>query len=97
MIISRPPDTGSNQIVLYKADDGTVQMDMLLQFRIWATNVLRGHLIDGYTLHQKRLQEQGTSCLKNKFYGDIILTFLPTDLFRGPRGACASGIFFVHA
>ncbi len=25
------------------------------QFRIWATNVLRKHLIDGYTLNQKRL------------------------------------------
>lgn len=30
------------------------------QFRIWATNVLRQHLIDGYTIHQKRLEERGT-------------------------------------
>ena len=29
------------------------------QFRIWATNVLKQHLIEGYTLNQKRLQEQG--------------------------------------
>ena len=29
------------------------------QFRIWATTVLRKHLIEGYTLHQKRLQETG--------------------------------------
>jgi transcriptional regulator CtsR len=28
------------------------------QFRIWATNVLRQHLVEGYTLHQKRLQAQ---------------------------------------
>ncbi|OGW80333.1 MAG: cytochrome C biogenesis protein CycH [Omnitrophica bacterium RIFCSPLOWO2_12_FULL_44_17] len=28
------------------------------QFRIWATNVLRNHLIDGYTLNEKRLAEQ---------------------------------------
>ncbi len=28
------------------------------QFRIWATNVLRRHLIDGYTLNEKRLKEQ---------------------------------------
>ncbi len=28
------------------------------QFRIWATNVLKGHLIDGYTLNEKRLKEQ---------------------------------------
>ena len=26
------------------------------QFRIWATQVLRQHLIEGYTLHQRRLQ-----------------------------------------
>ena len=26
------------------------------QFRIWATNVLRQHLVEGYTLNQKRLQ-----------------------------------------
>ncbi len=28
------------------------------QFRIWATDVLRKHLIDGYTLNEKRLTEQ---------------------------------------
>ena len=28
-----------------------------IQFRIWATNVLRDHLVKGYTLYQKRLQE----------------------------------------
>jgi len=28
------------------------------QFRIWATNVLRGHLVEGYTLNRKRLQAQ---------------------------------------
>lgn len=28
------------------------------QFRIWATNVLRQHLVDGYTLNEKRLKEQ---------------------------------------
>ncbi len=28
------------------------------QFRIWATNVLKKHLIEGYTLNQKRLKEQ---------------------------------------
>ena len=30
-----------------------------IQFRIWATQVLRQHLIQGYTLHQRRLQERG--------------------------------------
>jgi prophage maintenance system killer protein len=27
------------------------------QFRIWATNVLRQHLVHGYTIHEKRLKE----------------------------------------
>ncbi|MEK6648850.1 MAG: virulence protein RhuM/Fic/DOC family protein [Actinomycetota bacterium] len=29
------------------------------QFRIWATNTLRDHLIQGYTLNEKRLQSRG--------------------------------------
>ena len=28
------------------------------QFRIWATNILRKHLVEGYTLNQKRLEAQ---------------------------------------
>ena len=28
------------------------------QFRIWATNVLRTHLVDGYTINEKRLKAQ---------------------------------------
>lgn len=29
------------------------------QFRIWATNTLKQHLVQGYTLNQKRLKERG--------------------------------------
>lgn len=29
------------------------------QFRIWATKTLKQHLVDGYTLNQKRLQQRG--------------------------------------
>ena len=29
------------------------------QFRIWATNTLRDHLVKGYTINEKRLREQG--------------------------------------
>ncbi len=29
------------------------------QFRIWATRTLKQHLLDGYTLNQRRLQERG--------------------------------------
>jgi len=28
------------------------------QFRIWATNVLKKHLVQGYTINEKRLKEQ---------------------------------------
>lgn len=35
------------------------------QFRIWATQVLRQHLIEGYTLHQRRLQERGLGDLQD--------------------------------
>ena len=28
------------------------------QFRIWATNTLRDHLVKGYTINEKRLQQQ---------------------------------------
>lgn len=34
------------------------------QFRIWATQVLRQHLIQGYTLHQRRLKERGLGDLQ---------------------------------
>ena len=30
-----------------------------VQFRQWATQTLRQHLVQGYTLHEKRLQERG--------------------------------------
>jgi hypothetical protein len=28
------------------------------QFRIWATQTLKDHLVKGYTINEKRLQEQ---------------------------------------
>ncbi len=34
------------------------------QFRIWATTVLRQHLLQGYSLHQKRLAEKGMKDLE---------------------------------
>src|SRR5690606_13757073 len=30
-----------------------------VQFRRWATQVLKDHLVEGYTLNQRRLQERG--------------------------------------
>ena len=34
------------------------------QFRIWATNVLRRHLVDGYTINEKRLKAQQSKILE---------------------------------
>jgi len=34
------------------------------QFRIWATTVLKQHLVQSYTLHQQRLAEKGTAEIK---------------------------------
>lgn len=31
------------------------------QFRIWATTVLKQHLVQGYTLHRQRLAEKGVA------------------------------------
>ncbi len=31
------------------------------QFRIWATSVLKDHLIKGYTVNERRLAEKGLS------------------------------------
>ena len=36
-----------------------VNSSQATQFRIWATNILKQHLIDGYTIHQKRIAECG--------------------------------------
>lgn len=42
------------------------------QFRIWATRLLRQHLVDGYTINQKRLDELHRTV-------QIIAGILPTD------------------
>jgi prophage maintenance system killer protein len=34
------------------------------QFRIWATGTIRDHLIQGYTLHERRLRERGVTELE---------------------------------
>ena len=42
-----------------KSKQGTI-------FRIWATNVLKQHLIEGYTINEKRLKKQEQKYLKLK-------------------------------
>lgn len=41
------------------------------QFRIWATDVLKQHLIQGYTINEKRLQEARDNFLKLKSSVDV--------------------------
>ncbi|ARU29194.1 virulence protein RhuM/Fic/DOC family protein [Cellvibrio sp. PSBB006] len=36
-----------------------VNSNRATQFRIWATNTLKQHLVEGYTLNQRRLKERG--------------------------------------
>ncbi len=36
------------------------------QFRIWATNVLRQHLVQGYTVHERRLKEHYSELLESQ-------------------------------
>ena len=35
------------------------------QFRIWATSVLKDHLIRGYTVNERRLAEKGVKLMQN--------------------------------
>ena len=37
------------------------------QFRIWATSVLKNHLIKGYTVNERRLAEKGLSEMEQTF------------------------------
>ena len=57
------------------------------QFRIWATNVLRQHLVDGYTLNKKRLmaQERGIRTLQEavRLLGNVALLEVVSDEAKG--------------
>lgn len=57
------------------------------QFRIWATNVLRKHLVDGYTINEKRLKAQQNKIneLQNavRLLGNIVLLEGVSDEAKG--------------
>ena len=57
------------------------------QFRIWATNVLRKHLVDGYTINEKRLKAQQNKIneLQNAVHllGNIVLLDGVSDEAKG--------------
>jgi hypothetical protein len=69
------------------------------QFRIWATNVLRKHLVDGYTINEKRLKTQQNKIrdLQNAvdLLGNVALSEGVSDEAKGivgyiPRAPCPS-------
>jgi len=64
------------------------------QFRIWATNVLRDHIVRGYTINEKRLKQQieHYNDLKNTI--NIIGSVLERHSLEAPR---ASGLLKVVA
>lgn len=56
--------TQTNRVKYYNLDaiisvGYRVNSSRATQFRIWATRVLKQHLVEGYTLNQRRLQERG--------------------------------------
>ncbi len=54
------------------------------QFRIWATNVLRGHLVRGYTANERRLAElrQSLRLVEHALTGDAVSAEEATALLR---------------
>lgn len=56
-----------------------VNSSQATNFRIWATKILRDHIINGYTLNQKRLAENGLKELEQSLYL-IQQTLLNQDL-----------------
>ena len=57
------------------------------QFRIWSTNILRKHLVDGYTINKKRLKSQQNKILELqntiRLLGNIVLLEGVSDEAKG--------------
>ena len=57
------------------------------QFRIWATNVLRRHLVDGYTINEQRLKAQQSKILELqetvRLLGNIVQLEAVSDEAKG--------------
>jgi prophage maintenance system killer protein len=54
------------------------------QFRIWATNVLKDHLVRGYSLNQRRLAEKGTDEIRKVL--DLLSNTLSGQNLVGEEG-----------
>ena len=57
------------------------------QFRIWATQVLKEHLVKGYTANERRLKELRQSL---KLVGQVLDSVLLHSEFRNPAQHCAA-------
>ena len=47
-----------------KSNEGT-------QFRIWATNIVKNHIINGFTINEKRLKDKNCIFIGKEFMADI--------------------------
>ena len=55
------------------------------QFRKWATQVLRDHLVKGYTVYEQRLKEEKTNFVKCSGPASFVLEY-DNVLFEGGAG-----------
>ena len=60
------------------------------QFRIWATNTLKQHIVQGYTLNQSRLQERGIAF-------ELLAQTLSNQQLVNPEGEAVIGVINDYA
>jgi prophage maintenance system killer protein len=64
------------------------------QFRIWATNTLKQHLIEGYTLNQHRLRERG---IEFEQVLDVLSSTLANQQLISDQGEAVLGVITKYA
>ena len=65
-----------------------------VQFRQWATKTLKQHLVQGYTLNQKRLQERG---IEFEQVVSLLSQTLANQSLVNPEGAAVVGVIHDYA
>ena len=65
-----------------------------VQFRQWATQTLKQHLVQGYTLNQKRLQERG---IEFEQVVSLLSQTLANQSLVNPEGAAVVGVIHDYA
>lgn len=65
-----------------------------VQFRQWATQTLKQHLVQGYTLNQKRLQERG---IEFEQVINLLSQTLENQLLVNPEGAAVVSVIHDYA